>query len=399
MAASILFKDGFEVSNVPEIEDVDKILNLLKELGISHKQLRKNKYYLDTTKINSSDLDEQLSKKMRASIILTGPLLARFGKVSFPYPGGCVIGERPLDIFLEAFEKMGVKVSVKNNRYQIKVKGKKLKGAEIFFRKNISVTATETLMMTGVLAEGKTVLKNVAMEPEIVDLANFLIKCGAKIKGAGTSTIEIIGGPLLSAKGKVYETMPDRLEAGSFLILGALCAKDLEITNCNPEHLESLIETMKSSGVKMKLTKNSIKLEGNNKKNDQFKSLDIKTHEYPGFPTDLQSPFTVFLTQARGEALVHETIFEGRLNYVQDLIGMGAKIDIWDSLRVTVHGPAKLKGRKLHGPDIRTGFAFIIAALVAEGESVIDNIYYIDRGYEKVEERLQKIGVDIQRIN
>ena len=336
---------------------------------------------------------------MRGSIALTGPLLARYGKVSFPHPGGCVIGERPIDIYLNAFEKMGAKVTEKNGMYVISVgKSKKLKGTEIFFPK-ISHVATETIMLAAVLAKGKTVLKNCALEPEIKDIADFLNSCGAKIKGAGTSTIEITGTSLLKAGKKVYKTLPDRIEAGSFLILGALASDDLEITNCNPEHIEALINILKESGVPIEEKRNSVTIKGNGKiKNKDFKCIDIKTHEYPGFPTDLQSPMAIYLTQVNGSSLLFETIFEGRLNYTNDLVEMGADITMWDPHRVMIKGPKQLKGKELVGPDLRAEFAFFMAAIVATGESVINNVRYIDRGYERIEERLGGIGVDIIRI-
>ncbi len=244
--------------------------------------------------------------------------------------------------------------------------------------------------MAGVLAEGKTILKNVAMEPEIISLVEFLNSCGAQITGAGTPTIEINGGELLKSNGEEYVTVPDRIETGSFLVLGALCADNLKISNCHPQHVEILVEMLKDSGVEIEVGEDYLKILNNkNKENSSFKSVNIKTHEYPGFPTDLQAPMTVYLTQATGESFIFETIFEGRLNYTDDLKKMGANIKMWDAHRATVHGPTPLKGKELDGPDIRTGFAFIIAGLVAKGESIINNVYYVDRGYENVEERLR----------
>lgn len=399
LASSILFKDKFCISNVPDLKDVESINTLLEKLGAGVEKTGKKKYCIKTDKIKSTTLDKNISKKMRGSIALTGPLLARYGKVSFPHPGGCVIGERPIDIYLNAFEKMGAKVIEKNGMYVISVgKSKKLKGTEIFFPK-MSHVATETIMLASVLAKGKTILKNCALEPEIKDIADFLNSCGAKIKGAGTSTIEITGTSLLKAGKKVYKTLPDRIEAGSFLILGALAGSDLEITDCNPEHIRALINVLKDSGVPITEKKNSIEIKGNGKiKNKDLKCIDIKTHEYPGFPTDLQSPMAIYLTQVNGSSLLFETIFEGRLNYTNDLVEMGADITMWDPHRVMIKGPKQLKGKELVGPDLRAEFAFFMAAIVATGESVINNVRYIDRGYERIEERLGGIGVDIIRI-
>lgn len=401
LASSILFKDKFCISNVPDIKDVENINILLEKLGASIEKKQGKKYCIDTNNIKLTNLDTEISKKMRGSIVLAGPTLTRFGKVSFPYPGGCVIGTRPIDAFLNGFKKMGARVKIEKDIYTVSVsKGKKLKGANIFFDK-VTVTGTETLMLAGIVAEGKTILKNSAMEPEIKNIADFLNSCGAKIKGAGTSTIEITGtgGKLLSAKNKIYKTMPDRIEAGSFLILGALTSDNLEIINCNPEHIRILIDILKKSGVPIKEGKNKIIIEGNGKlKNKNFKCVDIKTHEYPGFPTDLQSPMVIYLTQVRGQSLVFETIFEGRLNYTNELIEMGADIVMWDPHRIMVKGPTQLKGRELSGPDLRAEFAFFISAIIAKGESVINNVRYIDRGYEQIEKRLKNIGVDIVRI-
>lgn len=398
MTACVLFEDKVILKDVPNIEDVGRMAELLEALGVEVKKEGKNLSFVTRPDI-STDLDTKISKRLRTSIVLTGPLLSRFGKVTFPHPGGCVIGARPIDFFLEGFEKFGAEITHANERYEIKAKGGKLKGANIFFR-TPSHTTTETMMMAAVFAEGKTVLKNCAMEPEIEDLAEFLNLSGALISGAGTSTIEIEGVDSLRTNGKEHRVIPDRLEAGSFLILGALCADELVIKDCNPLHVESLIELLRQSGVSIETEVDKIILKNNGSTpNKDFKSINIKTHEYPGFPTDLQAPMVVFLTQSRGESLVHETIFEGRLNYTDDLVRMGADITMWDPHRAQIKGPTPLTGRTLGSPDLRAGLAFIIAASVAKGSSLINNVYYIDRGYERIEERLANIGLDITRTN
>ena len=398
MAASVLFEDSFLITNVPEIEDLNRMTEIFAGLGIKINKQSQGEYFIDPHGLNKFEIDEETSKRLRASVIFTGPLLARFGELIFPHPGGCVIGARPIDLFLDGFQKMGAKVQVRDDKYFVTAKDKKLQGANIFFKVQ-SVTATETFIMAGVLAEGETILKNVAMEPEIVSLVDFLNSCGANITGAGTPTIRIMGGNLLKSDGKVYQTIPDRIETGSFLILGALCAENLRVSNCEPKHLGILIELLKDSGVEIEVGQDYLNIINNKKQNSEFKSVSIKTHEYPGFPTDLQAPFVVYLTQVTGESLVFETIFEGRLNYTDNLKMMGADIKMWDAHRATIKGPNVLKGRELDGPDIRTGFAFVIAALIAKGESIINNVYYIDRGYENVEEKLRQLGVDIKRIN
>ncbi len=396
MAASVLFKDKVELRNVPEIEDIKRMSDLLIDMGIFVERRKENIYLFKSPSDCKTSLSSYISKHIRASIVLTGPVLARFGKVSFPHPGGCVIGKRPIDLFVIGFQKMGASVKIKNDKYIIETQKGKLIGASIFL-KNQSVTATETFMMAGVLARGETVIKNASVEPEIENLANFLVVGGAKIKGIGTATLTIKGGDLLLSKGKFHTVMPDRIEAGSFLILGALTARELEVKKCNPKHLESLIELLNYCGVKMAIGKNSIRVFGGSPKR-HLKPIDIKTHEYPGFPTDLQAPMTVFLTQASGESMVFETIFEGRLNYFESLVKMGADIKMMDPHRIIVRGPSCLRGKILDSPDLRAGLAFVIASIISKGDSTICNVYNIDRGYENIEKRLRGIGVDIVRV-
>lgn len=399
MASSLLFGDPVEFRNVPHIEDVVRMAELIEGLGGKAERLDRHIWKIDARAAAATVLPAEISKRMRASIILAGPLLARFGEASFPHPGGCVIGARPINFFLEGFRKMGVVDEVKGDTYHLSTKGKKLRGADIFFS-TPTVTGTETLMMAATLAEGKTTLRNAAMEPEVKSLADFLSECGAAITGAGTPTIEIVGGKVLSSRGKKYVTPPDRIEAGSLLILGALAAEELEITDCIPEDIGVVIEILRRSGVPIETGKRTVALRGNGAiKNAEFRSADIRTHEYPGFPTDLQAPMTVFLTQASGESRVFETVFEGRLNYTSDLVKMGASITMWNAHEIGVKGPTLLSGRELDGPDIRAGLAYVIAAVVAKGNSAINNVRVIDRGYEQIEGRLEAIGVDIERVS
>ncbi len=395
LASSVLFKDRLTISNVPAIEDVTRTLEVLQDLGVSVAKENDHSYVLDPRGLNKYEISREISKKLRASIVLTGPLLARFGKVIFPYPGGCVIGKRPIDLFLTGFRAMGATVTEKDGLFTVTAPGKKLKGAEIFF-KNPSVTATETFMMAAVLAKGKTLLRNAAQEPEIVSLGEFLQSCGAQLSGLGTSTIEISGEGLLSGVGKEYETIPDRIEAGSFLIMAALCGEDVEVTHCEPKHLDSLITLLQEAGVTMKIGKNSIKV--TNRHTKPFQAVDVKTHEYPGFPTDLQAPMAVFQTQAAGQSFIFETIFEGRLNYLETLNQMGAKTRLIDAHRALIDGPAALKGRQVESPDLRAGLAYVLAGIIAKGQTLVHNVYYIDRGYEQIETRLRQIGVNIKRL-
>lgn len=391
LAASVLCKTPLTLKNVPGIDDTKRMAEIIEKLGGSVVR-DGTTYQIDTRGIKNGEIDRDAARSMRASIVLSGPLLARFGATTFPHPGGDVIGERPIDFFIEGFEKMGATVVTTENEYRMTAKNG-LKGADIFFRW-VSVTATETLMMAAVLAKGKTVLRNVAMEPEVSDLAKFLVSAGARISGIGTPTLTISGGKMLVSK-KPHTIIPDRIETGSFLILGALAATDLRITNCEPEHVRMLIELLSRSGVHIEVKKNSIRVTNHSK--SIHRAMSLKTHEYPGFPTDLQAPMMVYLTQATGESRVFETVFEGRLNYVEDLVRMGADITLWNPHQASIKGPTQLRGTTLESPDIRAGLAFLIAALIAEGESTLHNIYHIDRGYERIEERFKKLGADIKR--
>lgn len=415
IAASVLFDGKVLLKNVPHTADIDTIITILEKLGAqavwigekdgNGKVIRDHTLEIDTSKVHSTNINPKLAAGMRASVVLTGPLLARFGKVSFPAPGGCVIGARPIDLFIEGYKKMGAKVELKDGLYHISA-SKGLSGMETFFH-TISVGGTETLMMAATLAEGKTILNNCALEPEIVNVAEWLIACGAKIKGVGTSTIEIIGsaGKLLKSK-TTYVTIPDRIETGSFILLGALCAEDLTVDDCEPKHIESLLHLLDDSGVKIDVGEKSVRIKNNSKSNHSFKSFNISTKEYPGFPTDLQSPAVTFLTQVFGESSVLETIFEGRFKYVEDLVKIGANINTVNPREIMIKGPSVLAQPKgdgvgateLMAHDIRAGFAIVVAALVAKGKFIVRNAHLVDRGYEKLEERLKVLGAKIERV-
>jgi UDP-N-acetylglucosamine 1-carboxyvinyltransferase len=387
--ASILSTETIKIKNLPEIEDIGKSLDLLSSLGA---KIRHNgdKVDIDTKDISTGVLEPNLAGKFRTSLMFVGPLLTRFKKVHFPHPGGCVIGAggRPIDLFLEGFQALGAEVAVKDGFYEIKAQ--ELIGNEYFFT-NVSVTGTESLMMTATLAKGTTTLKNCAMEPEIKALADYLNKQGAKIKGAGSPTIIIEGVKKLGAG--TFKIVPDRIETGSFAIMAAATKSELTITNCEPNHILSLLAIFRKIGIDFEQGKNWLKI----KPSKKFKPYSIKTHEYPGFPTDLQSPYTVLMTQASGLSTIHETIYDRRLLYVDMLSQMGANIIMCDPHRAVVNGPTPLHGKKLISPDIRAGIALIIAALIAKGQTEIDNIYQIDRGYEKIDERLRNLGADIVR--
>jgi UDP-N-acetylglucosamine 1-carboxyvinyltransferase len=418
MAAAVLFADPITLKNVPDIEDIHKLSDLLVTSGaaVTFKKAANAKstatLTIDPSGIKTTDLDSALAQSMRGSVMLTGPMLARYGKVTLPIPGGCVIGTRPIDLYVSAYEKMGAKVKLENDSY-VFTAPKGLKGADIFFNLQ-TVGGTETLMMAAVLASGTTILRNCAMEPEIPALAEYLNECGADIRGAGTSTIEIVGSGmkgLLKSGGKAFVTIPDRIETAGFLILGALCADNLKITDCDPKHLEATIQLLQQSGVNVIVGKTTLEIRDNGKvKNSSLTPLTVKTHEYPGFPTDVQAPMVAFLTQLGGESTIFETIYEGRFKFIQNLELLGAPVTVMNPREILVKGAGSANvanvvgmkslplGEELDAFDIRAGFATIIAALLAKGTSVIKNAYFIDRGYEDIEGRLGAIGAEIRRL-
>lgn len=390
---AILTQETIRVSNIPEIEDCSRAQEMLVSFGHKIKKISQGVLELKAGNKICSDLPENLVNKFRGSIIFAGPVLATCGEVKFPHPGGCVIGAgiRPIDLFLDGFKKMGAKIEIFDNHYRLIAK--KLKGAEIFFNR-ITVTGTESLMITAVLAQGETILKNCAMEPEIVALAEFLNKAGAKIKGAGTPTIVIKGVKKLN--GGEYKIIPDRIEAGTFAMLAAASnTGEVLIKNCQPNHLEALWSLFDKIGVNYLLSKNSVRIGPTKKK---LISCDLITREYPGFATDLQPPFTTLMTQTFGSSLIHETIYDRRLLFTDILTQMGANIIMADPHRIVVNGPTKLHNKKIISPDLRAGIALLMAGILASGETEIDNIYQIERGYEKIDERLKKLGADIKRI-
>lgn len=376
LPAIVLFEDEVPLRNVPDIEDVGRMRELL-----------------DSLKREPTVLRRDIAERFRASIVLSGPVLARHGAVEFPFPGGCVLGERAIDLFLNSFRAMGATVEEQEGYFKITARGGKLRGARIVFP-FVSVTATETLMMAAVLAEGETILQNAAMEPEVPYLAQYLNSCGAQISGAGTPTIRIVGGGLLRADGKEFAVPPDRIETGSFAILAALAGSDVTITRCDPTWVEVPLSLLRQAGVEMEIGPDTIRVRG---RGAPYTMVSVRTHEYPGFATDLQAPWAVFMSQCAGEGSILETIFDGRFRYVDDLIVMGADMTVMNPHRVLVRGPKKLSRKNLESPDLRGGLAYLLAAAVAEGTSTVDNAYLIDRGYERIEERLAKLGLSIRR--
>ncbi len=390
LAASLLSNEPMFIRNVPEIEDVKRLLEILKKLGVEANLVAANQYRLLASKIDPQSLDGELVGRLRASLVLLGPLLARFGYARFPHPGGCIIGKRPIDLFINGFKALGAQVKEVNGSYEFKTK--QLQGATIVFPQ-ITVSGTETLMLAAVLAKGKSTLINVAQEPEVIALANYLNANGARISGVGSSQLVIDGVDKIGAS--EITVIPDRIETGSFLAMALATGSEINITNCQPKHLQVPLAILKEMGAKIEVGKDNILV----KKSKPLKAANVKTHEYPGFVTDMQAPFTVLMTQAEGQSLMHETIYEARLFYTDYLNRMGANVILCDPHRAIITGPTPLRGKELESPDLRAGIAMVIAGLTATGRTTIDNIYQIERGYENLIVKLQGLGATIKRVD
>src|SRR6187399_854693 len=388
MAACLLTADELLLDNLPMVNDILTTRRLLKELGAEVEFSGRSSASLKAASIGSHEAPYELVKTMRASVLVLGPLLARTGKARVSLPGGCAIGARPIDLHIRGFEKLGATVVTEYG--YVEATANKLKGADIVFEK-ITVTGTENLMMAAALAEGQTTLMNAALEPEIVDLADLLNKMGAKISGAGTSTITIEGVPTLH--GASHSIIPDRIETGTFLAAGAMTDSDLELTSCNPGHLTSVVEKMRAAGANIEAGAGVMRVRGGR----WLRSTDVSTHEYPGFATDMQAQYMAMMTQAAGIALITENIFENRFMHASELMRMGANIRI-DGSRAVVAGKSRLTGATVIASDLRASASLVLAALVAKGVTTVDRIYHLDRGYEKLEEKLRSIGAHIDRV-
>ena len=402
LAASIMLSGKTTIHNIPKIIDVFKMIEIIKSLG-AKVEYTDHSIIIDSTGINSFTPDENYVKKLRGSVVIMGPLLSLFGKVVFSEPGGCLIGARPIDTHLKAFKDMGVKIKINkdNEKYFLSTTGSYQRGDKTVILEGMSVTATENAIMASVLRSGKTRIEISACEPEIIDLANFLNKAGAKIKGAGTNTIEIEG--VESLKAIEYTVIPDRIEVGTIAIAAAVSGGKVTIKNIIPGHLSMVFNIFRAVNVNFEIKmRNTVSGDLIINQKSALRAPDMKwvdARPYPGFPTDLQAPFVVLATQAKGRTKVFETLFESRFDYVKWLVEMGAKIDIESPHLIDVTGPTNLKGDEIDASDIRGGAALVVAALAAKGETVIDNIEYIDRGYENLDLRLKKLGAEIERID
>jgi UDP-N-acetylglucosamine 1-carboxyvinyltransferase len=392
MAAAILTDEPVILENIPDVRDIQTERKLLVSLGAdvelgygraSHR-----------TSINCKNLSTnpeaayEVVKTMRASTLVLGPLVARMGTARVSLPGGCAIGARPIDLHIKGLEKMGAKITQEHG--YIEASTDRLKGAHINFDK-ITVTGTEDLMMAATLADGETVMENCAREPEVVDLADLLNKMGAKIEGHGTSTIKIKG--VSKLRGAKHRIIPDRIEAGTFIIAGAMTGGDLMVAGCDPKHISALLQKLEECGVKVRANADGVRVMGD----AQLKAADVNTEEHPGFPTDMQAQFMALATQAEGTSIVTENIFENRFMHAQELVRMGANIKI-EGRRAIVRGKTPLSSAAVLASDLRASASLVLAALVADGETIIDRVYHIDRGYERIEEKLRGVGAQMKRI-
>jgi UDP-N-acetylglucosamine 1-carboxyvinyltransferase len=392
MAAAILTEDTVTLENIPDVRDIQTERKLLVAMG-AEVELGYGRAHHRTT-INCKNLNRnpeaayEIVKTMRASTLVLGPLVARMGVARVSLPGGCAIGARPIDLHIKGLERMGAAITQEHG--YIEAKAERLKGAHIYFDK-ITVTGTEDLMMAAALADGETVFENAAREPEVVDLANLLNKMGAKIEGHGTSTIKVRGVEKLH--GAKHRIIPDRIEAGTFIIAGALTGGDLNVAGCDPTHIQALLQKLEECGAKLRVNGDSVRIMGDS----PLRAADMNTEEHPGFPTDMQAQYMALATQAEGTSVVTENIFENRFMHAQELVRMGANIKI-EGRRAIVRGKTPLSAAAVLCSDLRASASLVIAALIADGETVLDRVYHIDRGYERIEEKLRGVGAQIRRI-
>ncbi len=388
IAASLLTEEKVRLKNIPLVKDVFSMLTLIKELGADY-ELKKNTLTIQVKKILCEEASYDLVRVMRASILVLGPLLARFGRAVVALPGGCAIGSRPIDLHIAGLQKMGANITFEHG--YIKAEAPRLQGADIKFEKN-TVGGTENLVMAATLARGETILRNCAREPEISNLCGLLVKMGAQIDGIGEDTIRVKGVDALG--GAQDEIIPDRIEAGTFLVAGALTRGDITLTNVKAAHVATIIEKLRHSGAELEIQKNnSIRVVGS----PEIKPQDITTSPYPGFPTDMQAQFMVLMTQASGISIITETIFDRRFLHVNELLRLGANIEVSGD-KAIVRGKTPLSGAEVIATDLRASASLILAGLIAGGETVVNDIEHIDRGYEAIEEKLRGLGAKIERM-
>lgn len=389
LAATLLTSGRNEIHGVPRVRDVFTMIRLLTCLGARLESFEGDTLVIDTSKVNNSQAPYELVSTMRASCLVLGPLLARLGQARVSLPGGCAIGARPMDLHIKGLEALGAKIDLIQGYIQGTAE-KGLKGNRVYFD-TVTVTGTANLMMAAALSDGETILENAAREPEIIFLADILGRAGAKIEGQGTDAIIIQG--VSALKPIECRIFPDRIEAGTFMIASAITEGDVEITNCIPHHLESLIHKLQEAGIQVEAGDSSLRVIGGK----GFKSIDIKTQPHPGFPTDLQAQTMALMTLAKGQSIIMENVFENRFMHAAELSRMGANI-VLDGHTAIVKGVARLCGAPLMATDLRASASLVLAALAAKGESVISRVYHIDRGYEGIEKKLVALGANIRRV-
>jgi UDP-N-acetylglucosamine 1-carboxyvinyltransferase len=391
MSAALLTSEPVRLSNIPHVRDIITMAKLLAHMRcrVESPDIPPSEFTIQAENVSHAEAPYELVKTMRASVLTLGPLLARFGYARVSLPGGCAIGARPIDLHIQALEKLGATISVDHG--YVEARAKRLHGTTFRFPK-ITVTGTENILTAAVLAEGETVLENCALEPEIADLAELLVKMGAQIEGAGTPTIRVQG--VAKLHGATHTIIPDRIEAGTFLVAGAITGGELLLTHCEPKHLGALIDKLRECGV-------HIKCEGNGEVRvraaKKLVAADVTTEEYPGFATDMQAQFMALATQAHGVSRIRETIFENRYLHASELMRMGANVAI-DGNLATVTGPTPLSGAPVTASDLRASASLVLAGLVASNTTWIDRVYHIDRGYEQIEQKLRSVGARIERV-
>ncbi|MFQ5877483.1 MAG: UDP-N-acetylglucosamine 1-carboxyvinyltransferase [Acidobacteriota bacterium] len=388
MAAALLLDGPATLTNVPDVRDVLTMSRVLRHLGLRDVTFEDGVLRLGTRSPGDPEAPYSLVRTMRASVLVLGPLLARQGKARVSLPGGCAIGARPVDLHIEALRRMGATIAIEHG--YIAASCRRLKGAEITFDRK-TVTGTENVMMAATLAEGRTVLRNAAMEPEIADLARFLNGCGAKVEGAGSDTITIDG--VTGLRGSEHRVMPDRIEAGTYVIAAAATGGGVVVEGCRPDHLTFVLDKLRECGVGIDAGDDTVEI----RPDGPLRSANVVTLPYPAFPTDLQAQYMALMTQARGVAIITESVFENRFLHVAELRRMGAHIAV-DGQTAIVAGPAPLSGAPVMASDLRASACLIVAGLAAEGETLIDRAYHIDRGYESVEKKFRSLGACIERL-
>ncbi|MGA7965522.1 MAG: UDP-N-acetylglucosamine 1-carboxyvinyltransferase [Gammaproteobacteria bacterium] len=390
LAAALLAETPITIGNVPHLNDVTTTVTLLRRMGVDVTVGEHMALEVDSSTIEEMIAPYELVRTMRASILVLGPLLARFGRAEVSLPGGCAIGSRPVELHLKGLTAMGADIDVRNG--YIHATAKRLHGAHILMDL-VSVTGTENLMMAAALAVGETVIENAAREPEVVDLAHCLIKMGAKIEGVGTETLRIQG--VKSLHGCSYDVLPDRIETGTYLVAGALTGGRVRVKNTRPDMMQSVLDKLREAGAEITTADDWIELD---MKGRRPQAVTIRTAPYPAFPTDMQAQFTALNSVAEGAGAVTETVFENRFMHVQELVRMGAQIQL-EGNTAMIHGVKRLTGAPVLATDLRASASLVLAGLVAEGETVVDRIYHIDRGYECIEEKLAQLGAHIRRVS